>query len=238
MIVTFLGTGTCVDTSRAQSCVLVEGKKTKVLVDMGIGAFRRLSEELVKDIDAVLLTHNHLDHNGDVLALLKARWLMGGEKLAIFGPTGTRAFFDSLLESYPYLRRKVKFEVFECGAFEVGEFRVRTVPTRHSIVSRAYVIESDGVVVVSGDTSPLRELMEIRCDVLIHEMSLPSGESMDHTTPDNFERVLPFCRAGLVYLTHMYPQTHRVRDDILRRFKRLRGDIEFRIAEDLIRLEV
>ncbi len=228
MKVTFLGTGTCIDTSKAQSCILIEGEKTKILVDIGAGAFSRLKD--FKGIDAVLITHNHLDHNGDLLALLKARWLTGCEPLRIFGPKGTKAFLESLLEAYPYLRRKVEFEVSEEEAFEVGEFRVYTIPTKHSIISRAYVVEAEGRrVVVSGDTSPIPELMEVECDVLIHEMSLPKGESEHHTTPDTFEELLPMCRAKTVYLTHLYPETREVGEEILRRLSKYR---EVRMAED------
>jgi len=237
MKVTFLGTGTCIDTSKAQSCILIEGEETKILVDIGVGAFMRLND--FNEINAVLLTHNHLDHNGDLLALLKARWLTGGEELLVFGPTGTKAFLESLLEAYAYLRRKLKFKVFEDPEFEIGEFKVRTIPTRHSIVSQAYIIELDGRrVIVSGDTSPLKELMEIECDVLIHEMSLPSGKSNDHTTPENFAEVLPFCKAEIVYLTHMYPHAYEVRDKIIEQLKSVRDDIQFRIAEDLMSFEV
>ncbi len=237
MKVTFLGTGTCVDTSRAQSCILIEGKKTKILVDIGVGAFTRLRN--FNEINAVLITHNHLDHNGDLLALLKARWLTRGDELLIFGPIGTKAFLESLFEAYAYLRRKPKFKVFEDPEFEIGEFRVKTIPTKHSIVSWAYVIESNGrKIVVSGDTSPLKELMEIECDALIHEMSLPSGMSRDHTTPENFAEVLPFCRANVIYLTHMYPQAYEVRDRILERLRSVREDIKFVIAEDGMSFEI
>ncbi len=238
MKVTFLGTGTCIDTSKAQSCILIEGGETKILVDVGVGAFMRLNK-LINEIDAVLITHNHLDHNGDLLALLKARWLKGANELSIFGPIGMKAFLESLFEAYAYLRKKPKFRVFEDQKFEIGEFKVRTIPTRHSIVSQAYVIESDGKrVVVSGDTSPFRELMEIECDVLIHEMSLPSGKSDDHTTPENFAEVLPFCKAEAVYLTHMYPHAYEVKDKIIEQLKSVRNDIEFKIAEDLMSFEV
>lgn len=239
MKVKFLGTGTCIDTSKAQSCILIEGEETKILVDIGVGAFMRLNERLINEIDAVLLTHNHLDHNGDLLALLKARWLTGGEELHIFGPIGTKAFLESLFEAYAYLRRKPKFKVSEDPEFEIGEFKVRTIPTRHSIVSQAYVIEFDDErVVVSGDTSPFKELVKIECDVLIHEMSLPSGKSKDHTTPENFAEVLPFCKAGIVYLTHMYPHAYEIKDKIIERLRCVREDIEFVIAEDGMSFEI
>jgi len=232
----FVGTGTCVDTGRAQSCIMLESEEARILVDLGVGAFSKLE---TLDIDAVLITHNHLDHNGDLLALLKARWLMGYDVIEIYGPLGTKAYLESLLEAYSYLRRKLRFVVSEEDEFKVKNLRVKSVPTKHSIISRAYVIENEGRrVVISGDTAPMKELMEIECDLLIHEMSLPEGMSDSHTTPESFAEVLPFCRAGRVVLTHMYPQTREIAREIVDRLRYVRDDIEYIVAEDSMVVEV
>ncbi len=232
----FVGTGTCVDTGRAQSCIMLESKEARVLVDLGVGAFSKLDSF---DFDAVLITHNHLDHNGDLLALLKARWLMGYGTLDVYGPIGTKAYLESLLEAYAYLRRKLKFMVKEIDEFEVKDLKVSSIPTKHSIVSRAYVIESEGKrVVISGDTAPMKEIVEIECDLLVHEMSLPEGMSDSHTTPKNFAEVLPFCKAKKIYLTHMYPQTRETARKIVDKLREIRDDIEFVIAEDSMIVEV
>ena len=235
MKVTFLGTGTAVQMSKAQSSILIE-EDVRILVDAGIGTFLRLDEANVSinDLDAILLTHNHLDHNGDVLAILKARWLENGEMLPIFGPRGTKEFFESLLEAYPYLRRKLRFRIIEDDSFSIGNFQISTIPTYHSIESRAYVIRSgDKSVVISGDTRAFRKLMEIECDVLVHELSLPFGyEAVHHTTPENLAECLKFCKAGKIYLTHMYPQAYEIKDDILNYLKE-RADVEVEVAEDM-----
>jgi len=234
MRITFVGTGTCVDTSRAQSCIKVEEDETVIVVDIGAGSFMRID---YGRIDAVLLTHNHLDHNADLLPLLKARWLKELGPLPIYGPEGTRSYMESLLEAYPYLRRKVKFSVSEEEKFRVGKFRIWTVPTKHSVVSRAYVIECGGRrIVISGDTRPIRELFDIECDLLVHEMSLPSGRSEDHTTPETFLEFLPDCMADRVYLTHMYPQTLEVKDRILEMIRAVKRNVY--VADDMMSLEV
>ena len=117
--------------------------------------------------------------------------------------------------------------------------KVKSVPTKHSIVSRAYVIENEGRrVVISGDTAPMKKLMEIECDLLVHEMSLPEGMSDSHTTPESFAEILPFCRAGRVVLIHMYPQTREIAREIVDRLREIREDIEFVIAEDSMVVEI
>ncbi|MCS7144359.1 MAG: MBL fold metallo-hydrolase [Archaeoglobaceae archaeon] len=234
MKVTFLGTGVSVPCEkRAQSSILIE-EDLKVLVDLGCGAFLRLEELGIQptEIDAVFITHNHLDHNGDLINLLKARWLMEGEGLHIYAPEGTKNFIESILNAYPYLRGKLKFKVHEEGIFEIGGFKVRALETIHTIESRAYVFEDS--LAISGDTRAFPELMAVECEVMIHELSLPFGFKADfHTTPENLKENLSFCKAEKLYLTHLYPMTLAQKDKIIEFL-----DFNVLIAEDLMSFEV
>ncbi len=233
MKVLAVGTGTAVPAEgRSQSCFLVEKDGRKILVDVGMGTLLRLNQLNVDpaEIEAILLTHNHLDHNGDLLGILKARWLSDQmAELEIFGPEGTRYHLESLLEAYPYLRKKLNFEIQESlREFEVAGFKVRSIPTFHSIRSNGYLI--DEAVIISGDTRPFRELIETECDLLIHELSLPFGyETQDHTTPESLKEILEFTKAKKIVLTHLYPQTLKMKDEILRF---LSDEVEIIIADD------
>ncbi len=234
MKVTFLGTGVSVPyENRAQSSILIE-EDVKVLVDVGIGCMLRLEQAGVgvEEIDAVCITHHHLDHNGELFNILKARWLLGCGELKIFGPRGTRYFVESMLEAYPYLRNKLRFEVSEEERFRVGCLEFKAVPTIHSIESRGYVI--DDAIAISGDTRAFEGFMSVECSYMIHELSLPFGFAADtHTTPENLKENLRFCRAEKLYLVHMYPQAHKQRGEIL---EFLEFDAE--IANDLQSLRV
>ncbi len=234
MKITFLGTGVSVPCEkRAQSSILVESD-AKILVDVGPGALLRLEEIGVEptQIDAVCLTHNHLDHNGDLLNLLKARWLMDGDKLDIYSPKGTKNFLESILNAYPYLRGKLKFRTNEESVFKIGEMKVTTIPTIHSIESRAYIFEN--ALAISGDTRAFPELMAADCEIMIHELSLPFHFKADfHTTPENLKGCLIYCKAKKIYLTHLYPMTLAQKDKILEFL-----DFEAIIAEDLMSFEL
>jgi ribonuclease BN (tRNA processing enzyme) len=216
MKITFLGTGVSVPYERrAQSSILIEDDE-KILVDAGIGAMLRLEEAGVgvSEIHAICITHHHLDHNGDLFNILKARWLLGCDSVKIFGPKGTKAFIESTLETYPYLRGKLSFEICEEGKFRIGGLDFEAVPTYHSIESRGYLI--DNALAISGDTRAFREFLSLECDVMIHELSLPFNYVADfHTTPENLKEFLEHCRAEKLYLTHLYPMTHAVKDEIL-----------------------
>jgi|Deesub1362A_J573_1020465.scaffolds.fasta_scaffold00429_15 ribonuclease BN (tRNA processing enzyme) len=243
MRVVLLGTGTAVPfEKRSQSSVMVESDDGKILIDAGIGTFLRLSqlEVNLSEIDSILLTHNHLDHNGDVLAILKARWLEGcREKMKIFGPSGTSNHFEALLEAFPYLRKKLDFEITEMNStIEIAGLTIKEIPTIHSIKSQGYLIQSGrSRLLVSGDTRSFKELIETDCDILIHELSLPFGyESEDHTTPENLKSLLEYSSAKKIILTHLYPPALKQRDEILRYLEAERYNIH--IGTDFAEFEL
>jgi len=242
MRLTFLGTGTCVQNTinQAQSSILIEGN-SKMLVDCGAGTFLRLHDVKVhvNSLDAILLTHIHLDHCSDLFTILKARWLENGNSIDIYGPHGTEQFLESLLEAFSYLRNKINFTVHEENKFSIKDSNIAAIDSFHSIKSRAYVIECcEKKVVISGDTMPFRELFSLDCDVLIHELSLPFGSvTTDHTTPENIVEFLKDCRADVIYFTHIYPHAYSRIDEILNYLSK-HANCTLRIAKDLEVVEV
>jgi len=157
---------------------------------------------------------------------------MEGGSLDLYGPKGTRNFLESMLNAYPYLRGKLRFRISEEKSFRIGDLSVSTIPTIHSIESRAYVF--DNALAISGDTRAFPELISTECEVLIHELSLPFGYRADfHTTPENLKDFLSHCRAKRIYLTHLYPMTLAQKDKILEFL-----DFEATVAEDLMSFEL
>jgi len=217
--VVFLGTGTADSFERAQSSILFEKNGNTILVDAGNGCLIRLGQlgKRPADINAVLLTHVHLDHSGDLLPLLKARWLSGVEDtLKIFAPTGTKNWMESQLEAFPFLRNKLSYDVVEVreNKFNVYNFNVKSIVTKHSVESRGYIVNG---ILVTGDTSPFEELYNNDFDVVIHELSLPEGFSQHHTTPDSILRFSRILSEKEVYFTHLYPHTLTLKERIIKR---------------------
>lgn len=216
MRVTFLGTGVSVPCERrTQSSVLIESD-AKVLVDCGVGTMLRLEQLGIapSEIEAIVITHHHLDHNGDLLNILKARWLIGAEEIEIYGPMGTRFFMEAMLNALPYLRGKLRFRIHEERSFKIQDLRFSAIATIHSIESQGYLI--DDALAISGDTKAFKEFISLSCSVMIHELSLPFGYKADfHTTPENLKECLESLKAERVYLTHLYPMTHAVREKII-----------------------
>ena len=105
--VTLLGTGVGIpQPGRSQSALIIENG-SPLLFDCGAGTLLRLAEAdiNVEDLDTVVLTHLHLDHSADVLALANARYLLGLSGLEVYGPTGTAQWLQIQQSAYPYLEK-------------------------------------------------------------------------------------------------------------------------------------
>jgi ribonuclease BN (tRNA processing enzyme) len=112
--VVVLGSGGPRPFGRASSSYIIEVDGTpRILVDAGPGAFLRIGELNmdVSTVDAVLLTHLHIDHSGDLPAFFNARALTSDGPITyrIFGPDGAGLF--------PKTSRFVDLLVGDGGAF-------------------------------------------------------------------------------------------------------------------------
>ncbi|MCU0307949.1 MAG: ribonuclease Z [Thermoleophilia bacterium] len=100
LTVTFLGTAASVPSAaRGTSATLIARRGARWLVDCGEGTQRQLlrSGLGLVDLDAVLLTHLHLDHVLGLPGLIKTFQLRDREKpMLVAGPPGLAALLDEL----------------------------------------------------------------------------------------------------------------------------------------------
>lgn len=257
MRVTFLGTGSAMPTGeRFQTGILLEQGGDKLLVDCGSGTLHGLARTPAgyEGIDAVLLTHHHLDHIADLLPLLKARWLAGSDEVTVAGPPGTTDLVDDMLSVHDYLAEKVAVttrDVDTTAEFEIAGFSGRGAETRHSMPCLAYRLTPASdvpgptdppTVGYSGDTEAFPELIEFfdGTAVLVHDCSFPDGiDVSNHPTPAELGDALAESDAelGRVYLTHLYPHTDGEHDAMLASITdQYDGDV--RVAEDGLTLDI
>jgi ribonuclease BN (tRNA processing enzyme) len=171
----------------AHSGYLVEGPG-RVLLDCGPGVLPRLRErEGWPRVDAIVITHFHLDHWGDLVpwvwgtmyglgqeATRPDLWVLpgGGEHLATLG---TRLGFPDMFERTFGLR-----EYRDGVAFEAGGLTVTPLRLPH------YTLETYGLRVsnerhtlaYSGDAAPSDRLVELArdADVFLCEATLKHGD--------------------------------------------------------------
>ncbi|MGH3049682.1 MAG: MBL fold metallo-hydrolase, partial [Gaiellaceae bacterium] len=179
-----------------QSGYLVEEGGRRLLLDCGPGVLARLREgEGWPRVDAIAITHLHLDHWGDLVpwaygamygagrvAPVPELWLPPGASDDLRGLARIGA--DAVLDT---------FEVHEYngGPFRVAGFEVTAMRTAHyEETSFAFrVTGGDATLAYSADSAPSPSLAELArdADVFLCEATLAQPEALDdrgHMTAD------------------------------------------------------
>jgi ribonuclease Z len=192
--VTLLGTGSPIpDPNRAGPSTLVRAGGQVYLVDCGRGVLQRAAAVGVgaAGVSALLLTHLHSDHIGDLGDLLITRWITtfapDPAPLPIIGPPGTAETVEATLKAFGHdigYRIAHHADLNAPPAVEVHEYTegpvwdrdgvsIRVAPTDHRPVAPTigFRIESGAAsVVLAGDTVPCAGLDELAsgADALVH----------------------------------------------------------------------
>jgi ribonuclease BN (tRNA processing enzyme) len=145
--VVLLGTegGPSVDASRAAPANLLVVDGVPYLIDAGAGVSRRLASAGYSpaDIGEIFITHQHIDHNAGLVALISTSWFERswadepGRTVQIYGPPATTFLVRKALEFLSVSQR-----IFQAGVPELK-------PADGMFVG--HDIEEDGVVLHKGD---------------------------------------------------------------------------------------
>lgn len=228
MKIRILGSGTCTPSvERNASGVAVEAAGLLVMVDMGPGTMRRMCEAGIdsRRVDAIAITHFHVDHVSDVAAFLFASnygyGAMRQEPFHLVGPEGLEQFYAGLVAVYQdwIVPRGGRLRMKELNPraqdeFIVGGIRIVSGPSLHYFPSVAYRIEAGAAVVtVTGDTDFSDEMVKLArgSDVLICESSMPEGRKVrGHMVPSEAGRTAALAGVKTLVLTHFYPPCEEV----------------------------
>lgn len=235
-----LGTGTPrpnPDRSGPATAIVVGDRA--YLIDFGPGVVRRAAAAAAKGYPAVdpvnikvaFLTHLHSDHTAGYPDLMLTPWVFGRKELDVYGPEGTEEMTRHLIAAYrqdidnrtkgmehapPLVVRA--HDVQPGVVYKDDRVTVRAFAVAHGEWRQAfgYRFETpDRTIVISGDTSPSDELVANcqRCDVLIHEVQLPSYNvkimpdwpayrARYHTTTDQLADIANRTKPGLLVVYH------------------------------------
>ncbi len=192
--ITLLGTGSPIpDPNRAGPATLVRAGGQVFLVDCGRGVLQRAAAVGMgaAGLSALLLTHLHSDHIGDLGDLLITRWITtftpDPAPFPIIGPPGTAETVEATLKAFGHdisyriahhddLNAPPPIEVHEYTEGPVWDrdgVSIRVAPTDHRPVAPTigFRIDFDGTsVVLAGDTVPCAGLDELAAgaDALVH----------------------------------------------------------------------
>jgi ribonuclease Z len=188
------------DASRAGPCTAVLAGGEFILVDAGPASWRNLdlANLPVGRLSAILITHFHSDHIGELGEAVTQSWIAGRQQpLDVFGPPGIVQVVEGFQVAYaqdvgyrvahhlpeylppegavasphvlPVPDGDAAVPVFERNGVKVSAFRVEHEPANPAL---GYRIEYQGrVVVISGDTRRTDTVIANArgADLLVHE---------------------------------------------------------------------
>ncbi len=199
----------------AASSYLVESDGYRVVLDLGNGALGALQRYASLDaIDAVLISHLHVDHMIDLCSFYVARrYRPAGPlpRLRVLGPAGTHEHVAAASGStVAALDEVFSFEVHAHVA-EVGPFRVTSARVNHPVEAYGLRLAAAGrSLTYSGDTGPCQGLVDLArdCEVLLAEASFVDGEANPpdlHLTGSQAGEVARDAGVGQLLVTHVPP---------------------------------
>lgn len=193
------------------SCYLLEHDGSRILLDLGNGSLGHLQRYTdIYDIDAVLLSHLHVDHCIDLCSYYVARKYHpdgAHKRIPVFGPSGTADRMAAAygLTSRPGMHDEFNFIRHQADRTEIGPFTVETIRVAHPVETYAIKVTAGGrSVVYSGDTGPTEALVELAtgADLALFEASfveradnptdlhLTGGQAADHAKRAGVDRLV------------------------------------------------
>jgi ribonuclease BN (tRNA processing enzyme) len=202
--VQILGSGGPELDNRASSGYIVwmDGK-SRILVDCGGGTALNFfkSGGQIEDLDAILLTHNHIDHTNDLSVFMKAGFFTNRTKpLSIYGASGSLAFppVDTFIKrllgengAYAYMSDTLtsnssSFQIIpyvlsqKNNTIQKDGYQIHSIGVHHGIVpALAYRIDVDDKrIVFTGDTNNQDHELDIlthNANILIADHAIPQG---------------------------------------------------------------
>lgn len=183
--ITFLGINGSVQNRKSPNTSLViENDKTSVLIDVSANLFFPVE----KNIDALIITHEHIDHMYGLPSLLHQMWICKRQKpLVIICPEGIKEKVNNLIDSFALRLKKGIYEIDVQSVKEmnIGSISFSFFKTEHTENSVGMMIsEGSQKVIYTCDTAPISDLPECmhNPDLLIHETnSLSKDRKPDHS---------------------------------------------------------
>ena len=250
MKITFLGTGSIIldpVQKRSYSAILVEINNDKLLFDIGPGTLSKMHSLGINTQlypNYLFITHYHIDHCLDYIALVKSRHFnrktckVGkGRTIRVFGPSGlikwNKDIFENVLQ-WNYMSKELNYkDVTNCREAKTGtvikkkKWRVTCCPITHDN-SIAFRVDSEGKsFVYSGDMAYDERICKLgkNADLVTIECSFPNKKSLQgkHLEPTMVGKLAKIGNFKRLALTHMYPINLGKERDIIRTIEKISG---------------
>jgi len=209
------------DAGRACAGYLVRTRDAAVLLDCGNGVLSNLGKVIDPlDLDAVFITHEHIDHFADVYTLQAAlRYAPDGPRppMPLYLPSGLFERMGSVLSEKGRQELAEAFTVHELEegwVYTIGDLSV--VPHTVDHVEPTFALQLlDGrsILCYTSDTLPGEAVLTAAedADVLLADATLPDvfrGKAA-HMTPREAGKLAAKAGVRTLVLTHLWPSIDR-----------------------------
>jgi ribonuclease BN (tRNA processing enzyme) len=220
--------GSAAGPNPGQGCsgYLISSGQTHIACDLGPGTLIELRRHVnFRELDAIVISHLHVDHILDLLALrfaLAYNPVAPTRPVPLWLPPGGRTFFEKLAAVFgdgaPAADYFSVFEITEydpAAKLEIGDFQFRFEATAHFVPCWAMRISNgvDGDLFYTADTGPTASLASFanRAFVVVAEGTepeLPNGPPADrgHLTPIEAGTLAMQAQAEVLVLTHVWAE--------------------------------
>jgi cAMP phosphodiesterase len=229
-------------------------KRGRIAIDAGcLSTGLTLKEQA--SLDAVLVSHGHMDHLKDLSTIADNRCQLGAPPLIVAGIKKTieilkKHFFNGLLwpdfAQIPSASKPtIVYQVLKPEVpTDVAGFEVRAILVSHTIDSSGFLVrgpDGEGAIAYSGDTGPTERLWEVLNEAkdlraMLMEVSFPNDQQKlatvsGHHTPQTLAvelKKLERRRDVPMFLYHIKPSFQK---QVEKELGKIRGGVDLTILK-------
>jgi len=266
MEITFLGTGSIIPNpnhpkKQSYSAILIEIGKDKLLFDTGPGTLTKIQSIGINTQihpNYLFITHFHIDHCLDYIALVKSRCFnertctVGkGKTINVFGPMGLKKWNIDIfqhIKKWNYMSKELKYEkITNLKEVKSGlivnkkNWSVTCCPINH-YDGVAFRVDSKGKSFVYSGDMEYDERISIlgkNADLVALDCSFPNKRSLKgkHLEPGMIGRLAKLGNFKKVALVHLYPITFGKEKEMVKIIRTL-SDAQVVLAYDFKKIHL